>query len=66
VQATVSTPLTWKELERGVDPLTFTYETVPKRLQKSEDPWKDIAKVRQRLEEAIRAAGGPKSVRSNK
>lgn len=60
VQATVSTPLAWKELERGVDPLTFTYETVPKRLQKREDPWKDIAKVRQRLEEAIRAAGGPR------
>jgi bifunctional non-homologous end joining protein LigD len=58
VQATVSTPLTWEELERGLDPLTFTYETVPQRVQQRSDPWKDMGKVRQRLEQAIRAASG--------
>jgi len=57
-QATVSTPLTWRELERGVDPLAFTYAAVPKRLQKREDPWKDLGRIQQRLEEAIRTAGG--------
>jgi len=56
VQATVSTPVTWRELERGLDPLTLTYATVPKRLAKQGDPWKDSGKIRQRLEEAIRAA----------
>jgi len=36
--------------------LTLTYATVPKRLAKQGDPWKDSGKIRQRLEEAIRAA----------
>ncbi len=56
-QATVSTPITWRELERGIDPLTFDYQAVPRRLEKSGDAWSDIHKTRQRLEEAIRVAG---------
>ncbi|MGH2452563.1 MAG: non-homologous end-joining DNA ligase [bacterium] len=56
-QATVSTPVTWKELERGFDPLEFTYQTVPIRLRKSADPWKEMGKLRQRLEEALAATG---------
>jgi bifunctional non-homologous end joining protein LigD len=56
-QATVSTPVTWKELERGFDPLTFTYKTVPLRLRKRADPWKEMGKLRQRLEQALAAAG---------
>jgi len=55
--ATVSTPVTWKELERGFDPLTFTYKTVPVRLRKTADPWKDMGKLHQRLEQALAAAG---------
>jgi bifunctional non-homologous end joining protein LigD len=37
--AGVSTPLTWKEVERGVEREAFTIRTVPKRLEKVGDLW---------------------------
>ena len=37
--ATVSTPLTWDELDGGVDPGSFTVRSVPQRLADHGDPW---------------------------
>jgi len=37
--AGASTPLTWDEIDRGVDREAFTIETVPARLQEVGDLW---------------------------
>jgi bifunctional non-homologous end joining protein LigD len=54
--ATVSTPLKWAELKRGLDPTKFTLRTVRKRVDKVGDLWKpvlgpgvDLAKTLDRL-----------------
>jgi bifunctional non-homologous end joining protein LigD len=47
--APVATPLTWEELEAGIDPASFHVRSVPERLQKGEDPWREIGTMRQRL-----------------
>jgi bifunctional non-homologous end joining protein LigD len=39
---TVSTPVTWKELERGVAMDDFTIDNVPKRVSKLGDLWKPL------------------------
>jgi bifunctional non-homologous end joining protein LigD len=39
-EATVSTPLTWQEVKRGVRMENFTMKTVPPRLAKMGDLWK--------------------------
>ena len=55
--APVATPLFWEELERGVDPLAFTVESVPKRIAKlARDPWAAYAGLRQ----GIRMARPPR------
>ena len=48
--APVSTPITWEELAKGIDPLSFTIQTVPQRLAKlGEDPWDGIYDHKQTL-----------------
>ncbi len=46
-EATVSTPLEWSEVKKGLKPESFTLFTVGKR---KKDPWKDILENRQKLE----------------
>jgi bifunctional non-homologous end joining protein LigD len=41
-EATVSTPITWQEVERGVEMNDFTMKTVPPRLAKIRDLWKPL------------------------
>lgn len=41
-EATVSTPITWQEVERGVEMNDFTMNTVPPRLAKIGDLWKPL------------------------
>src|SRR5580700_9717401 len=41
-EATVSTPITWQEVERGVEMNDFTMKTVPLRLAKIGDLWKPL------------------------
>ncbi|RKT36240.1 DNA ligase D [Microbacterium sp. AG1240] len=47
--ATVSTPLTWDELD-GVDPHDFTVRTVPQRLADVGDPWRGMLDRRGRID----------------
>ena len=58
--ATVSTPLAWSELKKGLDPDRFTIISVPKRVAKMGDVWAemnakpvDVAAVSARLAKAF-------------
>ena len=53
--ATVSMPLEWKDLKKGLDPKSFTLRTAPQRLGKSK-PWKDYAAGARALTDAIKRA----------
>jgi bifunctional non-homologous end joining protein LigD len=48
-EASVSTPLTWAEVERGVRIEDFTVVTVPKRVAKVGDLWKPLLQKRGRV-----------------
>lgn len=62
-QAPVATPMDWEELD-GTDPRRWTLRSLPRRLAQRDDPWEtplptlDFADARQRLDEAMREAGG--------
>ena len=47
--ATVSMPLTWKQVSKGVKIQDFTITNVPELLKKKGDPWADFFKSRQTL-----------------
>lgn len=57
--ATVATPVTWAELERGLDPASFTVMSIPRRLgDLKKDPWADFFEVRQSITAAARRKVG--------
>lgn len=58
--APVAVPITWDELAHGVDPATFTTQTVPRRLDTlAADPWRDLGQIKQSITAAAwRAVGG--------
>ncbi len=47
--APVATPLSWEDLEAGVEAATFDIRAVPERVRQIGDPWRNIGDVRQRL-----------------
>jgi bifunctional non-homologous end joining protein LigD len=47
--ASVSTPVTWQEIARGFEISDFTIKTVPPRLKKKGDLWREMLKDRQTL-----------------
>jgi bifunctional non-homologous end joining protein LigD len=53
--ATVSMPLEWKDLKKGLDPKTFTVRSAPKLLTKTK-PWKSYSDGARSLTDAIKRA----------
>jgi bifunctional non-homologous end joining protein LigD len=48
--ATVSTPVTWKEVERGIRIEDFTVKNVPRRVARIGDLWKPLLQTRGRFD----------------
>jgi len=49
-EATVSTPVTWKEIERGLRIEDFTVRNVPARIARIGDLWKPLLQARGRFD----------------
>jgi bifunctional non-homologous end joining protein LigD len=57
--ATVSTPLQWQEVKKGLDPARFTIHTLPRRIAKVGDLWTPVLGKGIDLEDCLaRLAGG--------
>jgi bifunctional non-homologous end joining protein LigD len=53
--APVATPLTWEELDdRRLTPSQFTLKTVPRRVEREADPWRDLGRHASSLASARR------------
>lgn len=55
--ATVSTPLAWREVKKGLDPAKFTIKTLSRRLDKVGDLWKPVLNKGVDLQEALANLG---------
>lgn len=51
--ATVSLPVSWRDVELGFDPLEHNLRTVPQLMRKRKDPWRDLLAKPQRLERRL-------------
>ena len=51
--ATVSTPLSWNELDEKLDPRDFTIATVPERAERAGDGWAKAMKARNPLRDLL-------------
>jgi len=49
-EATVSTPVSWKEIERGIRIEDFTVKNVPRRVARLGDLWKPLLSARGRFD----------------
>ena len=52
-EATVSTPLEWKEVLHHVSPQDFTLKTMPERLVQKQDLFKPVLERKQNLDDAL-------------
>ena len=60
--ATVSMPVTWKQVKKGLDPNTYTMASVPPLLKKA-DPWADYDDGARPLSAALKRIG-PKALKA--
>ncbi|KKS36631.1 MAG: ATP dependent DNA ligase [Parcubacteria group bacterium GW2011_GWD2_42_14] len=56
--ATVSTPLEWSEMKKGLTPAQFTIQTIEARLKETGDIWKPTLEHSVDLKEALRCLEG--------
>jgi bifunctional non-homologous end joining protein LigD len=59
--ATVSTPLEWSEVRKGLRPEQFTLKTIFRRLAAKGDLWKSLSKQKNNLQEISKRLGGASS-----
>ncbi len=56
--ATVSTPITWRECEKCMNPALLNMASIPARLSAIGDPWRAIGTDRQNVLEILRQSSG--------